>query len=117
MVGKPDIIVFDRTGTLYTEGKDKNSDYVISAPMLEMIKNLIQDGTKVYILSGHGDGTNWETHLLQCKEKMKQQGVHEENILFHTKYRQPERKEKSLKISKTLELSAKVNLSIKKQSP
>ena len=83
--GQPDIIVFDRTHTLYEEDpKNPNGGYIINAKSKNLLRKLKKNGVKCYILSGHGT-EKWEEHLADCKKEL--EGIVDpKNIIFDKKY-------------------------------
>ena len=87
--GKPNIIVFDRTHTLY-EADPNNHDgpYKINNGILNLLKMLKKKSIECFILSGHGTSSkrsNWQDNLKACKKEL-QNIIKPENIIFDAKF-------------------------------
>ena len=106
-IGKPNILVFDRTHTLYEENpQNPSGDYIISHKTKRLLKSLKKSGIECYILSGHGT-KNWENHLKDCRTEL--DGiVKAENIIFDKKYHN------NLKAKKTIIENLQIYGTVKK---
>lgn len=81
-LNKPNIMVFDRTHTLYEEDpNNKEGPYKMIKGVYPLLKKLKKSGVVCYILSGHPN----EQHREDC---VKDLGafINEENIIFDEKY-------------------------------
>ncbi|MDC3181100.1 HAD family hydrolase [Gammaproteobacteria bacterium] len=89
-IGKPDIMVFDRTNTLYLppEGCAKDQPYELIEDGKSVLKDLKQQGVRVVILSGHGTGDHL-AHLKACQKELKGL-VAAEDIIFDQRYHNTE---------------------------
>ncbi len=86
--GKPNILVFDRTHTLYErDPNNKNGPFILNSGIINMLTTLKHDGIKCYILSGHGTG-NWESNLINCQKDLTK-AVDPKNIIFNSKFHDP----------------------------
>lgn len=85
--GKPNILVFDRTHTLYEEDSNKpaNSPYILNKDVLGLLDKLKKSGVTCYIVSGHGNKDNEK----DCKDTLKDY-IPPQNIIFDTKYHDPQ---------------------------
>lgn len=95
---KPNILVFDRTHTLYDENpEDPDGPYIIKPSVKDMLRDLKNQGITLYILSGHGTG-NHIGNLAACKAEL--QGIiSDKRIRFHKKYHDAQTAEKKEVIS------------------
>jgi len=109
-LNKPDIIVFDRTNTLYEQDSiNPEAPYRLISGAKELIKNLIDKNIEIYILSGHSTNGH-EENLKKCKEELGALGVKPENIIFNKKYHQNEnQKSQKVEVIKNLKLYGSVN--------
>ncbi len=88
--GMPNIMVFDRTGTLYVPDQNNpKGDYVLADGAKQMLKDLKSLGIRIIILSGHGtiEGINnqSEAHKQQCITDL--DGIVDpKDIIFDRKY-------------------------------
>ena len=83
----PNIMVFDRTGTLYTpdkSNKDRQAAYVISDKNIALLRELSSTGVRCIVLSGHGT-MNYKDHHDQCIQQLR--GIVAPNdIIFDKRY-------------------------------
>jgi len=85
-LNRPDIIVFDRTNTLYEQDPENpHAPYRLINGAKELINNLSRKGIQIYILSGHSTNGH-ERNLEQCRLELGELGVNPENIIFDKKY-------------------------------
>lgn len=85
--GKPNIMVFDRTNTLYRKdpnAKDENAPYILNKDAIDLLTKLTKNGVVCYILSGHDDTKN----IQNCKKELGKI-IGENNILFNRDYHCP----------------------------
>tara|TARA_R110002072_G_scaffold296523_1_gene468446 strand:+ start:98 stop:2095 length:1998 start_codon:yes stop_codon:yes gene_type:complete len=86
VLNKPDIIVFDRTHTLYEPNQnDSNAPYKLIDGAKELLQNLVNKGIAVYILSGHSTN-GYEENLKSCRAELEKIGINPENIIFNEKF-------------------------------
>ena len=81
-----DIVVFDRTNTLYHEVQNEDV-YQLHKKAEGLMQRLKDAGKKIYILSGHHDGDLAANNLTKCKRELKD-WVDPENIIFDAKFHQ-----------------------------
>ena len=95
-VGLPNIMVFDRTHTLY-EKDPSNPDgaYVLHEKAKDVLRSLREQGVTVYILSGHES----QEHLQKCQEELAE-FVRAEHIIFSGKYHDKDGAEKAKRIER-----------------
>ncbi|MEE3002878.1 MAG: HAD family hydrolase [Pseudomonadota bacterium] len=87
-VGKPNILVFDRTHTLYErDPNNKDGPFILNKGIYDMLKSLKNDDVQCYILSGHGTG-GWENNLKRCKNDLIE-AIDPKNIIFHSQFHDP----------------------------
>ena len=91
---KPDIMVFDRTHTLYHPNPDDpNGPYVLAHGTRQWMGQLKDQGIQLYILSGHGT-ERWQEHLDACQTAF-QDIIPKEHIIFDQTYHDPSQAQKS----------------------
>ncbi len=92
--GKPNILVFDRTHTLYEEKRNAkpNDPYELNAGIKNLMRKLKSQKIELYILSGHGSG-NYQENLKKCKKDFKNI-IEEDHIIFERKFHCPKDGEK-----------------------
>lgn len=87
-IGKPHIMVFDRTHTIYESNpSDPDGPYILNKGVKKLFHNLKQRGIEVYIISGHGT-QDWQQHLKACQEELRGL-VKPGNIIFDKRFHDP----------------------------
>jgi len=80
--GKPNIMIFDRTHTLYEENpKDSKGPYILNKNAIPLLEKLKRKGITCYILSGHSNQDNLEHCITELTDI-----VSKDNIIFDEKY-------------------------------
>lgn len=89
-IASPDIIVFDRTNTLYIPPATHTADneaYVMPEYVAKLLKELDTRNVELYIVSGHAT-QGYKEHLRECREKLPKiaKNMKSENIIFDAKF-------------------------------
>ena len=96
--GKPNILVFDRTHTLYEQDqKNKDGPYILNQAATRLLGKIKDMSIRCYILSGHGTDSqhsSWQENLKNCKKELDGL-VKSQDIIFHSKFHDAEKGEKS----------------------
>lgn len=85
--GKPNILVFDRTHTLYEENPaNPEGPYILNKDAKALLKHFKKNGVQCYILSGHGNLAN----KVNCQNELGE-FIKKDNVIFDTKFHDPNR--------------------------
>ncbi|MDG2348517.1 MAG: hypothetical protein P8L77_03535 [Gammaproteobacteria bacterium] len=102
--GKPNIMIFDRTHTLYEEDPNNpKGAYILNKNAIPLLNNLRVNGITCYILSGHSD----KAHLKKCIRELKDV-VSKDHIIFDDTFHDPDVSHKK-EVVKNLQLYGRVD--------
>ena len=108
---KPDIMVFDRTHTLYHPNPDDpDGPYVLAHGTRQWMGQLKDQGIQLYILSGHGT-ERWQEHLNACQIAF-QDIIPKEHIIFNKAYHDPSQAQKSTIITQLQQYGSLTNKNV-----
>ena len=106
--GTPNILVFDRTHTLYIrDAKNDTGPFVLNPQGWALLKKVKRLGIRCLILSGHGT-KSWQKNLKSCQQELREV-LRPEDIIFDKRFHDSEKGEKGT-IIKNLQTYGEVHV-------